>query len=136
MAQTPKNYFFIRNQSSQYVREKKSTTIATNFKKLWLFLDFSNFPLFGSFAQRHICSICTFFPSLLWCHFGNVLLWFYFYWSLEHLVYILLCTVWMLPVPFKLLYFLAILIFGLCSVVHHLNAFYQSLFNYYIFWLF
>ena len=33
---------------------KKSTTIATIFKKLWLFFDFSNFPLFGSFALVHL----------------------------------------------------------------------------------
>ena len=45
---------FLHPKSNFTICEKKSTTIATNFKKLWLFFYFSNFPLFGSFAQLRL----------------------------------------------------------------------------------
>ena len=41
---------FLHPKSNFTICEKKSTTIASIFKKLWLFFYFSNFSLFGSFA--------------------------------------------------------------------------------------
>ena len=42
---------FLHPKSNFTICEKKSTTIMTIFKKLWLSYDLSNFPLFGRFAQ-------------------------------------------------------------------------------------
>ena len=57
---------FLHPKSNFTICEKKSTTIANIFKKLWLFFDLSNFPIFGSFALLRLLKSLQ-KSQKLWC---------------------------------------------------------------------